>query len=313
MHRSAAVSLTRSAAVRTIAALAATLATGTNARAAVSGRALALTGGGATGTAWVSGVLLGLQRAGIDPNAAEVVFGTSAGSIVGAQMRSGMPLQKLYDNQLNADASVLANWTKNYVKPATLAEVAALRPKDHVPTKAERAAVGALALATKLPDEAEWLPNFYRASGIADLVQWPAKPLDVISVDAVDGSVTIFDAAKKAPLQLAIAASAAVPGFTPPITIEGRRYTDGGVGGTNLNVVTGFATVLAVIPIPYTYTDTEIAALRAQGTRVIEIVPDDGAKAAIGPNVMDASRKGAAAEAGLRQGMAAAPSLRGIW
>jgi len=312
MLRNADAPLTRSAAIATIAGTAAALAMGVSARAA-AGRALALTGGGATGTAWVTGVLLGLLRAGVDPNAADLVIGTSAGSIVGAQLRSGVPLSDLYTSQLNADASVLASWAKNYVDPATMAAIAALRPKDHVPTKSERAAVGALALGAKLPSEAEWLPNFYRASGIGSLDRWPAKPIDIVAVDAVDGSVAIFDGAKKAPLQLAIAASAAVPGFTPPITIGGRRYTDGGVAGTNLNVAAGFATVLAVIPIAYGFTDNEVAALRAQGARVIEIAPDDGAKAAIGPNVMDASRKSVAAEAGLRQGTAAAASLRGIW
>jgi predicted patatin/cPLA2 family phospholipase len=93
-------------------------------------------------------------------------------------------------------------------------------------------------------------------------MHWPAKSLDVIAVDAEDGSVAIFGGAKTVLLQLAIAARAAVPGFTPPITIGGRRYTDGGVAGTNLNVATGFATVVAVIPIPYAYTDDEIAKLR---------------------------------------------------
>jgi NTE family protein len=140
---------------------------GTRSRAATAGRALALTGGGATGTAWVTGVLLGLQRAGIEPNAADLIIGTSAGSIVGAQLRSGTPLATLYDNQVNADASVLANWAKNDVSPATMVEIAALRPKDHVPTTAERAAVGALALGAKLPGEAEWLPNFYGAPALA--------------------------------------------------------------------------------------------------------------------------------------------------
>lgn len=296
-----------------MAAAATVLVAGRPAFAATKGRALALTGGGATGTAWETGVLLGLQRAGVDPNRADVIVGTSAGSIVGAQVRAGVSLDALYRGQLTSDASVLANWTKNYVDPATLATVARLRPTDHEPTQSERAAVGAVALNATLPAESAWLPNFYRASGIDQLDAWPAKPIDIVAVDAADGSVAIFNGANKAPLKLAIAASAAVPGFTPPITIGGRRYTDGGVAGTNLGVAAGFATVLAVIPSPQTYTDMEIAALRAKGTTVIEIVPDAAAKAAIGPNVMDASRKGAAAEAGLRQGTAAAAQLHGVW
>jgi NTE family protein len=299
-----------------IAAVALTAAFALNAAASAQtklhGRALCLTGGGATGTAWETGVLLGLQRAGIDVNAADIVIGTSAGSIVGAQMRSGISLDDLYHAQITADASVLATWSKN-VDPAFMQATRALFPTDHTPTQAERAAVGARALAAQLPSEADWLPNFYRASGIGPLETWPAKPLAIVAVDAADGTVAVFDKTQNVPIKLAISASAAVPAFTPPITINAHRYTDGGVAGTNLLVAHGYATVLAVIPSPAGGTQAEIAALQAQGTRVYLITPDADTKAAIGPNSLDASRKPAAADAGIRQGLAAAATLKAMW
>ncbi|MCW2544352.1 MAG: putative lysophospholipase, partial [Frankiales bacterium] len=61
--------------------------------------ALVLAGGGVTGIAWETGALLGLQETGRLPTF-DLVVGTSAGSVVGAQLLSGVDLQTLYDGQV---------------------------------------------------------------------------------------------------------------------------------------------------------------------------------------------------------------------
>ena len=48
-------------------------------------RALVLGGGGVTGIAWMTGLLAGLAEAGTNLAAADVVIGTSAGSVVGTR------------------------------------------------------------------------------------------------------------------------------------------------------------------------------------------------------------------------------------
>ena len=48
-------------------------------------RAVVLGGGGVTGVAWEVGLLLGLAEAGVDLGAADLLVGTSAGSVVAAQ------------------------------------------------------------------------------------------------------------------------------------------------------------------------------------------------------------------------------------
>ena len=57
--------------------------------------ALVLGAGGVTGIAWELGILKGLADAGVDLTAAELVVGTSAGSVVGAQITSGHSVEEL--------------------------------------------------------------------------------------------------------------------------------------------------------------------------------------------------------------------------
>ncbi|MET8068035.1 patatin-like phospholipase family protein, partial [Micromonospora sp. NPDC005313] len=64
------------------------------------GRALVLGGGGVTGVAWELGLLAGLAGQGLPLDEADLVVGTSAGSVVGAQVCSGTPLRELYAAQL---------------------------------------------------------------------------------------------------------------------------------------------------------------------------------------------------------------------
>jgi Patatin-like phospholipase len=63
-------------------------------------RALVLGGGGVTGIAWETGVIAGLADQGIDLAAAEVIIGTSAGSVVGADIACGREPETLYRAQL---------------------------------------------------------------------------------------------------------------------------------------------------------------------------------------------------------------------
>src|SRR6201995_1802806 len=63
-------------------------------------RALVLGGGGVTGIAWETGVIAGLAGLGIDLAGADVIIGTSAGSLVGTDIACGQALEALYQAQL---------------------------------------------------------------------------------------------------------------------------------------------------------------------------------------------------------------------
>src|SRR3569832_389820 len=52
-------------------------------------RALVLAGGGVAGIAWLLGVVEALRAGGVDLATADQIIGTSAGSVVGAQLATG--------------------------------------------------------------------------------------------------------------------------------------------------------------------------------------------------------------------------------
>ena len=63
-------------------------------------QALVLGGGGVAGVAWELGILMGLYDTGVDVRDADIIIGTSAGSVVSAQITSGTDLESLFHSQL---------------------------------------------------------------------------------------------------------------------------------------------------------------------------------------------------------------------
>ncbi len=111
----------------------------------------------------------------------------------------------------------------------------------------------------------------------------------------------------------------------PPVSINGRRYIDGGMrSGTNADMAKGHETVVlialrtagadaAAAERQKQALDAEIKVLTDAGAKVELIVPDAASQAAFGVNLMDPRARPAAAKAGLTQGRAMAAALRGVW
>lgn len=210
--------------------------------ATTGGRALVLGGGGVTGVAWEIGMLLGLAQAGLDLAAADLFIGTSAGSVVAAQLTSGASLDQLYDAQL-ADASgeIAARMSR-----AALARFVLAMAWPGNPQRA-RARLGHAALRAKTVSEAE------RRSVIAQRLpshDWPQRRLLIPAVDAETGAVVVFTMDSGVSLVDAVAASCAVPLVWPPMTIGSHRYIDGGVRSVaNIDLAAGCERVVVIAPI----------------------------------------------------------------
>ncbi|GAU69723.1 hypothetical protein SSP35_14_00570 [Streptomyces sp. NBRC 110611] len=279
----------------------------------MAGTALVLGGGGLTGIGWEIGMLAGLADAGIDLADADVVIGTSAGSIVGAHLTSRRhTLAELYAHQLAAPSGGSAV----RMGPAAFARFAAiaLRSRDTVSFGAR---MGKLALAARTVPEKEQRAAIARTLG--GLTDWPARRLVITAVDAATGQRTAFDDTSGVALIDAVGASCAVPGIYPPVTIDGTRWIDGGVhSAANADLATGFARVVVVAPVaisggPIVGPRSQGNRLARQGARVCVITPDRAARSAFGRNVLDPTRRAAAARAGRRQAATHAADVRRLW
>jgi NTE family protein len=279
-------------------------------RMAGGGRALVLGGGGVTGIAWETGLLAGLAEAGVDLTSADVVVGTSAGSVVGAQILSGVSVEDLYAEQVAEPKTEIAA----KLGTTTLLRFAAamLWPGGE---ERGRARLGRAAL------KARTVPESERKAVIKQRLpadNWPERRLLVTAVDAETGELRVFDRDSGVALLEAVAASCAVPLVWPPISIDGRRYIDGGVRSiTNADLAVGCDRVVVLAPATFALRrsgriENQLASL-GSNIRSAVISPDAEARKAIGSNVLDPARRVASARAGRAQSAAVAESVAAVW
>jgi NTE family protein len=278
--------------------------------------ALVLGGGGVTGIAWETGLLKGLHDAGIDLTRADLVLGTSAGSVVGTQVATGVSLDDLYRRQVEPPKGP----TERAPDLGKLLEFFASRGARDDPRGQDRptpevlAWIGAQARAASTKVTEATRVNVIKSR--LPVHEWPERALVVTAIDTADGALVQWQRSSDVPLPLAVASSCAVPWVYPPVTIRGRRYMDGGArSATNADLAAGHDLVVIVAPTgawPSRVLDQEIAQLRAAGSRVELVVPDAEALESIGPNPLDPSRRAAVAQAGVAQAPAAAQALAGV-
>ncbi len=269
-----------------------------------------LGGGGVTGIAWETGLLAGLAEAGVDLASADLVIGTSAGSVVGAQILSGVSVKDLYAEQLTEPRT---ERTAKLGATITLRFAAALLwPGGE---EQARARLGRAALKARTVPESE-RKAIIKQRLPAD--SWPERRLLITAVDAETGELRIFDRDGGVPLLEAVAASCAVPLVWPPISIDGHRYIDGGVRSiANADLATGCDRVVVVAPVTFALRksgriESQLASL-GSGIRSMVISPDTEARKAIGSNVLDPAHRVASARAGHAQSAAIAASVAEAW
>jgi NTE family protein len=274
-------------------------------------RALVLGGGGVVGIAWMTGLLAGLAGAGQDVTGADLVIGTSAGATVAAQLGSGLPLDDLYARQVDP-ALQSAEIAARVNLDEFAAEFGRYLRESASPRDALRAA-GAFALAAVTVPEAD------RRAVIASRLpshDWPARLVQLVAIDCQTGATEVFDAASGVSLIDAVAASCAVPGIWPPVTIGGRRYMDGGVrSGDNADLARDAARIVVVsplgvdspLPTPMPLREV-IARLRHDGADVTVLSPDEASRAVMGTNPLDPATRALIAAAGRAQGRAGIPA-----
>lgn len=287
---------------------------------------LVLGAGGVVGQAYHAGVLAALEHDfRWDPRTADVIVGTSAGSITGMLLRVGVPASELaawaVRAPLTAEGQVLhelVGSTAPEFDPFDAAELvrrppslpgsemvmrAVLRPWQFRPLAA---ALALLAPGTR--DIAEELTALRKVDGR----EWPERDLWICAVRRRDGRRVVFgrEGSPEAPLHLAIAASCAVPGYFTPVQVGDRTYVDGGAHSpTNAAILRRRDLDLVIVISPMSgptrpgrdvyaavrwhagrMLRREVAALRRSGTEVVVLRPGREEQAVMGNDFMASHR-----------------------
>ncbi len=287
-------------------------------------RGLVLGCGGPVGFAWTAVALSLIEEAlGWDAREAEVIQGTSAGAETAALLGSGVSTKEILADLDAAAAGVTAN------SPLGRRIAAEPRPLPPLP-RPSLPGLGLVGAAVRRRVDlttglAALLPRgngdfaFLRAFAdeLAVSSGWVAHPRTrLVSVDTRSGERVPFTTGSGAGLADAMTASWAIPGWFPPVAINGRHYLDGGTASptsADLLADQGLDEIVVVPPMstrggapargadraerllrrPMTRrVDREVALLRGRGVRVIRIEPGPRELAAMGANFMDGSRRG---------------------
>jgi len=285
---------------------------------------LVLGAGGVVGQAYHAGVLWALEREfGWDARSAEIIVGTSAGSVTGALLRLGIGPLDLAARDLSQPLTEQGGAIFDRLLPPNL-DFPPMRPghlfrpwRPPSPALVARAARRPwafrpqVAAMTLMP--AGTIDLSSRAGPLHDMVGdvWP-EGLWICAARRTDGARVVFGRAGSpaAPLATAVVASCAIPGYFSPVAIGGVEYFDGGVHSpSNANVLRGrrLDVVVVVSPMsaPSRFTGSadgplrwslhrrlvrEVALLQAEGTTVVTIEPGAEARAAMGLNAMAEDR-----------------------
>ncbi|MQA14868.1 MAG: patatin-like phospholipase family protein [Pseudonocardiaceae bacterium] len=292
--------------------------------------------GGVLGAAWTAGALVTLQQR-LDRRIgdADLVVGTSAGSVLATALRCGVDVDDIVEHQrgsagvaltqlseLDRDSGgalpplprlwigspqLLLNAARSPLRAHPLVAASALMPQGRAqhPSLA-RLVDGLLA----------------RGAG-----SWPPAETWIMTVDYGSGRRVAFgrSGAPEATMQDAVVASCSIPGWYEPKTIGDRRYVDGGVRSMasldllsradldEVYVLAPMASYVADTPInPLACLERRIRRLitigltsearkvRATGAEVTILTPGPEDLAAIGVNLMDPSRRQRVLETSLR-------------
>ena len=308
--------------------------------------ALVLGAGGLTGQAFHLGVLTALQElTGYDGRRADVVVGTSAGSLVAAGLTGGMSAQdqlaSLTGEALSAEGRALLRTSRGRTAPPAF-------PQPSMPLSRRPLAAGAVLAAARRP----W--QVRPAAVISSLVppgrtstesisygvrklhgdDWPGPQLRICALRARDARRVVFGTprAPEVDVGTACAASCAIPGYFAPVHIDGELYVDGGGHSpTNADVVRRDAPDLVVVSSPMSfgrgagrtpdaavrlavrrYLAREVRLLRRSGATVVVFQPTAQDLTAMGLNPMKllrANKVVRATAASVRARLEAQPSL----
>lgn len=235
-----------------------------------SGFALVLGAGGTVGLAYHAGVLKALADvAGVEASDADIIVGTSAGSVVAAYLRSGFTSEDFWQLAIGTHPSMADLDDEELDRRRNGLFTPAWSSRSELLRRGVGSSYAVLRSMTKLPDLP--IPSavrrhfpvglFTMASGKQQLedelpAEWPHDALWLCAYDIRHRRRTVIghDGSSQLPLPRAVLASCAIPGVYRPVRDGERMLVDGGAfSTTNLDLVADRAPrhVIAVAPMAF--------------------------------------------------------------
>lgn len=225
---------------------------------------LVLGAGGAGGLAFHAAALTALELdLGWDPRDADVVVGTSAGSLAATMLSLGVP---------GSDMAALISEVPERADHALISEGIAPRPElpparwsDLIPLPgADIGRYGAsLSHLLRARPVSAWISLL--GAGRVDFRpyvafideqigdEWPATDVRICAVRATDHSLVVWDSESRVSMSEAVSSSCSVPGYARAVPIHDACYVDGGVRSpTNADVLSGDDLDLVIVASPMT-------------------------------------------------------------
>ncbi len=292
-------------------------------------RGIVLGGGGILGGAWAVGALCALQQVhGFEPRHAEVILGTSAGSVLAALLGAGATTEELEAQErgepVRTGPVAGYSWDMAAITGGPRPGFPKLAPGSR---SLMRAGLGRLrrlpptaVLSAFLPTGAKTLDRIaHLVEAFTPMGEWSPHPrLWVSTMDYDSGERVVFGqpTAPPAPLSLAVQASCSIPAWFAPVEIGGRRYVDGGAwSATSVDLMANMALdeVFVIAPMVSFHLDRpdhllarlerswrvqvtkrclhEAELVRAGGTEVTVLGPGVEDLEAMGGNLMDSEKR----------------------
>ncbi|MFZ5724192.1 MAG: patatin-like phospholipase family protein [Pseudomonadota bacterium] len=284
-------------------------------------RALVLGCGGVAGAAWSIAVLAALQeQLDWDPRDADIFVGTSAGAVLSALLAAGVGVDRMLASQHGTAHDCI--WNHDTDTGGALPPVPDLRFTGlQLAIDGLRGKLNPLTAVTGLlpHGRADMQPFMNLIDSVVPAGQWAPHPATwIMAVDTQTGERVPFGHrdAPSLPLNRAVCASYAVPGWCPPVTAGGRTYIDGGVASpvsADILLDSNVAEAIVLAPMASTHpdrpqaplarierrvrrymtgiVDREVSALEDAGIRVVRLEPGAEDLEAFGFNMMDPARR----------------------
>lgn len=284
-------------------------------------RTLVLGGGGIFFIAWQVAYLNGLKRAGVDLEQAEIIVGTSAGSVVASIVAAGH-LER-FGKKVNLLAKLptlmdaLAP-SRSFAPSQSRALGMFQAAQDNDPTTIR--AIGHAALAASTASAAETRRVLGLTLGMRG---WPSETLRISTVDCYTGERLVATHEHDLSAVRAAAASSSVPGIFAPQPLFDRFCMDGGVSGTgtHCDLVAGADRALVISLGAVLKTDLAMMTVRPDSleTEIAELSNTGTQSELRGPNnlditrLMDPSSVPDALALGAQQAEVDGPSLAKFW